>query len=459
MNGDNQTPIHCDPTKRHEFVLLFEVKDGNPNGNPDAGNLPRIDPETGHGIVTDVSVKRKVRDYVQRELRKDIFIQSEFALNSLIDQAAVDEGIERPYYTVEDADLSEWLKNSSIEDLQQDSGNSFRFAGVNFNKQAFTKTLKDLYVTQVQAVEDSIKELAKALDKQDKVAIENQELIDFLTEREPPVQLEEGFVSIKPDKSPKDLLQLCDEFEDMKRKIGKFASEIGKAAKGALKKDEREIVRKHLTDQYFDIKMFGAVLSTGINAGQVRGPMQIKFGRSIDRVVPLDHSITRCAITRSEDLLRKETEMARKPNIPYGLYRVHGYYNPSLACRKELVEGEKDKHEWKPFVTTDDLKDFWEALENMYEKHSASSAAAGEQATRGLWVFSHDTAKGNAHAHRLFELIKIAAFGDDGEPRSFEQYESRMEFPGKSNKPEEAHKIGEAKPLSDFPGVSITRLV
>ena len=168
-----------------------------------------------------------------------------------------------------------------------------------------------------------------------------------------------------------------------------------------------------MIDTYFDIRMFGAVLSTGINAGQVRGPMQIKFGRSIDPVMPFDYSITRCAITKSEDALRKETEMARKPNIAYGLFRVHGYYNPSLARRKIPVEGQKDKWEWAYYVSSNDMKDLWEAIEYMFEKHSASSAAAGEQATRGLWIFSHDTPKGNAHAHKLFELIEVPRCNDE----------------------------------------------
>jgi CRISPR-associated protein Csd2 len=148
--------------------------------------------------------------------------------------------------------------------------------------------------------------------------------------------------------------------------------------------------------------------------------------------------------------------MARKPNIPYGLYRVHGYYNPSLARRKKAVDGQReDKHEWVYFVRKPDMEAFWEALENMYEKHSASSAAAGEQATRGLWVFSHDTGKGNAHAHKLFELIDVPPCAEREEARAFQAYEKHMEFPFKEA------DLGEVKSLEslNFPGVSITRLV
>ncbi len=244
----------------------------------------------------------------------------------------------------------------------------------------------------------------------------------------------------------------------MLKKLQTFVTKnLSKNAKKKLEREDREKVRQRMINKYFDIKMFGAVLSTGINAGQVRGPMQIKFGRSVDRVVPLDHSITRCAITRSEDLLRKETEMARKPNIPFGLYRVHGYYNPSLAKYKKAVEGEKDKYKEETFVTKKDMGTFWDALENMYEKHSASSAAAGEQATRGLWVFTHDTGKGNAHAHDLFDLIKTKPCGQSKEPRCFEDYKDNIEYPGK--KDDARAELRKPKALADFPGVHISRLV
>ena len=140
MSENNKSiPIYLNPKKRHEFVLLFDVKDGNPNGNPDAGNLPRIDPETGHGIVTDVSVKRKVRDYVDRELEIPIFIQSEYALNSLIVGAAREVEIEPPRTVVEDEKLLNWLKANFVDGLELD-GNEALFAG-DFNKKLFSKTL------------------------------------------------------------------------------------------------------------------------------------------------------------------------------------------------------------------------------------------------------------------------------------------------------------------------------
>ena len=461
MDENNKTPIYLDPTKRHEFVLLFEVKDGNPNGNPDAGNLPRIDPEDGHGIVTDVSVKRKVRDYVQRELEIPIFIQSEFALNSLIFKTAKeDESIPVPRAEVSDEGLLRWLKNNaeSIEGLGLEENEAF-FDG-EFNKKSFGKMLKDFYKQQTDCLQKKLEEAAKELKEKSIYKSDDEYLLDALEDHEQ-LEIDDNQITFKEgvDKSTFDEKTITEIPKNMMQKLQAFINNLSKKATKKLEKEDREKVRQKMIDKYFDIRMFGAVLSTGINAGQVRGPMQIKFGRSIDRVVPLDHSITRCAITRSEDFLRKETEMARKPNIPYGLYRVHGYYNPSLAIRKKPVDGEKDKYEWVPFVKKEDLEAFWEALENMYEKHSASSAAAGEQATRALWVFSHDTAKGNAHAYKLFELIEVKPCGQDKEPRSFENYEANMDYPGKPTDPKKECQLCQPQPLTDFPGVSVTRLV
>jgi len=450
------TAIYLDSTKRHEFVLLFEVKDGNPNGNPDAGNLPRIDPETGHGIVTDVSVKRKVRDYVQRELEIPIFIQSEFALNSMIVGAAREKGIEPPRTVVEDEMLLNWLKANLPDGLEID-GNEALFNG-DFNQKTFSKYLQDRYKEKADGSEKKLKGIAKALRETGIYESDDDKLLELL-DGQNFLMIEGNSVSLTEEI---DREKIKDEiFTDIPKnmliKIRQFVKDMATGAKTKLEKSDREQVRQRMIDKYFDIRMFGAVLSTGINAGQVRGPMQIKFGRSIDRIVPIDHSITRCAITRSEDLLRKETEMARKPNIPYGLYRVHGYYNPSLARRKRPLEGQKENQEWEHYVTTKDMENFWEALEYMYEKHSASSAAAGEQATRGLWVFSHDTAKGNAHAYKLFELIEVKPVGEGNEPRKFEAYADRMEYPGKGTD----MNISQPQSLTDlgFPGVWITRLV
>lgn len=192
-----------------------------------------------------------------------------------------------------------------------------------------------------------------------------------------------------------------------------------------------------MINDYFDIKMFGAVLSTGLNAGQVRGPVQLTFAKSIDSVLPIDPTITRQARTTEDRMKTGTTEMGRKPLVPYGLYRAHGFYNPFLAKHPDTKEC---------FVTTDDLSALWEALANLFEfDHSASRQ---EMAVQGLWVFTHDNDKGKAHAHKLFKLIDIQPVGDDKVvPRSFSDYEGKFKPPASGRLKDE------------FKGVTLTRLV
>jgi CRISPR-associated protein Csd2 len=296
-----------DPTKRHDFVLLFDVADGNPNGDPDAGNLPRLDPETMQGLVTDVCIKRKVRNYVDA------------------------------------------LK-----------GTQERF----------------------------------------KIYIQNVEALSALNER------------------------------------AYTALDIKKPAGAKAKRDDIEKTRQWMCDNFYDIRMFGAVLTIKPNCGQVRGPMQLTFARSIDPIIPFDISITRIAITRKEDMAYVEvegdqsgkggkvTEMGRKAIVPYGLYRSYGFYNPLLA--------EKNKSD------SDDLAIFWDALQKMWEMDR--SASRGLMACRGLYVFTHESPYGNAPAHQLFDRIKVAKRDESSVPRSFADYEVRWE--------------------DDLPsGVTLTRLV
>jgi len=264
---------YLDPSKRHEFVLLFDVKDGNPNGDPDAGNMPRVDPETMQGLVTDVALKRKVRDYVTL-VKQDadghkIFIQSEAALNALLAEAAETVGTE-------------------------------------------------------------------------------------------------------------------------------------KKSKRADKNLQQEMARR-----YYDIRMFGAVLSTGdYNAGQVRGPAQITFARSFDPVLPLEFTITRQARTTEERMESGQTEMGKKPLVPYGLYRAHGFFNPYLAEQTG--------------VSADDLELYWDALTHLFDFDR--SAARGEMNVRGLVVFTHENKKGDAPAHKLFELVDVRKNDGVESPRDFSDY-------------------------------------
>lgn len=247
---------------RYEFVLLFDVTNGNPNGDPDAGNLPRLDPETNQGLITDVCLKRKIRNYVALEKEHDagyaIYMQEKSVLN-------------------------------------------------NQHKKAY-----------------------EALD-------------------------------IKPESK-------------------KLPKEAEKARQ----------VTEWMCNNFFDVRTFGAVMTTEVNSGQVRGPVQVAFASSIDPVIPMEVSITRMAVTNEKDL-EKERTMGRKHIIPYGLYRVHGYVSAKLAERTGFSE--------------DDLALLWRSLINMFEHDR--SAARGEMSTRKLVVFKHDHPMGNAPAHVLFDSVQV----------------------------------------------------
>ena len=274
-------------TRRHEFVLYFDVTNGNPNGDPDAGNMPRMDPETGHGLVSDVCLKRKVRNYVENFAARD------------------------------------------GRDARRDR----------------------IYVTEGAILNEKHRE---------------------------------AYLHLRPD--------------DAKAKTDK---------KLTPKSDEEALrLRQFMCDNLFDIRNFGGVLSTGINAGQVRGPVQFAFGRSVEPVLPLEVSITRMAATNEAE--RKDREqgddeqekrgdkrtMGRKHIVPYGLYRAHGYVSAPLASHPSKGTGFSDE----------DLELLYEALQNMFEHDR--SAARGEMATRKLVVFRHASALGNAHASELFARIR-----------------------------------------------------
>lgn len=188
--------------------------------------------------------------------------------------------------------------------------------------------------------------------------------------------------------------------------------------KKKLNEGDRNETKQKLIEERYDIRMFGAVLSTGLNAGQVRGPVQFTFAKSVDPIFRLDNAITRKAITKESDKKRKETEMARKPTVPYALYVAHGFYNPYFA----LEPNDPDKYK----VSEDDLSSLWESLEWMFNNDTA--AARGKMATRGLYVFSHDNMRGNAPSHKLFSRITVEKNNKDdkkkkGDPaRNFDDY-------------------------------------
>jgi CRISPR-associated protein Csd2 len=275
------TPIN----NRYEFVLLYDVENGNPNGDPDAGNMPRIDPETGYGIVTDVCLKRKIRNYIEL-IKKDaagyrIYVKEGTPLNQNHAEAYVAVG----------------LKSGS--------------------------------------------------------------------------------------KAP--------------------VTEVNNA-------------RKWMCANFFDVRTFGAVMSTGDNCGQVRGPIQINFSRSIDPIVQQEVTITRQTVTKIEDA-EKERTMGRKHIVPFGLYRAEGYVSAKLANDETKGTG----------FSAEDLELFWEALVNLFEHDH--SAARGKMAVRKLVIFKHESELGNAPSHRLFELVKINKKADANPPRSFSDYEITVDEP------------------------------
>lgn len=269
---------------RYDFVLLFDVKDGNPNGDPDAGNMPRVDDETGRGLVTDVSLKRKVRNFV-----------------------GIVKGEQPPF---------------------------------------------EIYVKE-KAI----------LNKQHERAYQGIGAADLLGG------------------------------EDKKRKGG---DKVGEA-------------RDWMCKNFYDVRTFGAVMSTGINCGQVRGPVQLTFARSIDPVVAQEHAITRMAVATEVEAEKQGGDnrtMGRKFTIPYGLYVAHGFVSAHLANQTGFSE--------------EDLELLWQSLAQMFEHDR--SAARGEMATRGLYVFKHDGQLGNAPAHSLFAHIQPKLNDGITVPRDFSDY-------------------------------------
>jgi CRISPR-associated protein Csd2 len=303
-------------THRYDFVLLFDVKDGNPNGDPDAGNLPRLDAETGHGLVTDVSIKRKLRNYV-----------------GMVKDCA-------PPYDI-------YIKEKAVLE---------RTHRIAYEKIGATAELAD-----------------------------------------------------DPDAKGK------------------------KKRKGS--EDSVRAARDWMCKNFFDVRTFGAVMSTGVNCGQVRGPVQLTFGRSIDPIVASEHSITRMAVATEAESEKQDGDnrtMGRKHTVPYGLYRAHGFVSAFLA--KQTKFG------------AEDLELLWQALSDMFEHDR--SAARGEMATRGLYVFEHAGELGNAHSHTLFDRLAINHKGDANAPaRDFGAYS--VSFDGKA--------LGLGETIEAAPGVKLTR--
>jgi len=276
--------------KRYEFAILFDVTNGNPNGDPDAGNAPRIDPETGHGFVSDVCLKRKIRNYI-------------------------------------------CIARGAANNQPQDG--------------------YDIYVKEMGVLSQ-----------------QHQRAYDAK--------------GLKTDAGKKEKAQQVYE------------------------------ARQWMCQTFFDVRMFGAVMTLDINCGQVRGPVQLAFARSVDPVTSLEQSITRKAVAterEAESQIEKHGQvtgtMGRKEIIPYGLYVAHGFISPHLAAGTGF--------------SAEDLSLLWESLESMFEHDR--SASRGEMATRKLIVFEHESPLGNAPAHKLFDLIRVSRKDMSRPPRAFTDYD------------------------------------
>ncbi|MDQ3508969.1 MAG: type I-C CRISPR-associated protein Cas7/Csd2 [Actinomycetota bacterium] len=373
------TKLHCDPEKRHDFVLVFDVTDGNPNGDPDAGNLPRTDPETLQGLVTDVALKRKVRNFVamvgedsEEPGRLKIFVEHHGVLNDQIRRAYVEQGMDAGK-RVETGVADDGVKANLRENVGE-IPSAFSFTDVPDDS--------DENPTVAYSGEYSEAEFKATMD----------ELGDVF--------------SAKTKKL----------FTDLKKSSGKPDKNRDNVVKA----------REWMCANFYDVRMFGAVMSTGLNAGQVRGPLQLTFARSVDAVVPQDLAVTRVAVTDEKDREKLQT-IGRKTLIPYGLYVGHGFFSPHLAKQTG--------------VAAEDLELFWDALVHMWDFDR--SASRGMMAPRGVYIFTHDARLGNAPAHKLFEKV-VPKLNGASSPRKFDDYS--VEAP-------------EDGPLEDFPGVTLTRLV
>lgn len=338
---------------RYEFVLLFEVRDGNPNGDPDAGNLPRLDPETGHGITTDVCLKRKVRNYV---------------------------GMTKGYKSPHDI----YIKEKAV--LGRAHFEAFEQLGIQLGEEAKA------------AVPSGIAEQVGELELPEGMSVE---------------VIEDGSsqLVVAPVMDKKEAQKWLKESELSKEVKGFFTRILKEVKTRKPKQEESEKGRAKMCETFFDIRTFGAVLAlkTAPNCGQVRGPVQLTFARSTDPIVALEHSITRMAVATEAEAEKQQGDnrtMGRKHTVPYGLYRAHGFISAHLAAQTRFSD--------------EDLNLFWEALINMFDHDR--SAARGEMATRGLFVFKHESALGNASAHKLFDRITVKRNGEVAVPRAFSDY-------------------------------------
>ena len=373
-----------------DFVIFFDVRDGNPNGDPDAGNLPRMDPQTGHGIVTDVCIKRKIRDYLstlkneQKAPLCSIYIQSQAALNSL-------------YF-----DAARLIKNDKLDSYSSVTEEEKR------RRQEDKKAVEALLVELDEEKNSDFKKLIGMPEGEPS----EDGLLDSTNEREGKPHFRDWLGSIEVDgmefhseygtlsylgeantkQKFQELFKQADvDYEGYKREFDTLVILMVKAAGkgGAQERKARDAVKRKMCELYDDIRLFGGVLTAGTNAGQIRGPMQLTFARSVDRIFQQDAAITRCAVTTARDWKKKQTEFGRKSWLSWAVFCQHGFYNPLLGEQTGLTCG--------------DLARFWEALACMFR--NSDSASKGEMTMHDIIVFVHDNPRGNAPSHVLFEAI------------------------------------------------------
>jgi CRISPR-associated protein Csd2 len=338
--------------KRYDFVMLIDVKDGNPNGDPDAGNLPRMDPETGHGLITDVCLKRKVRNYVG--------IRNDF---------------KEPY------DI--YIKEKAV--LGRAHVEAFHSLGIKLGEE-----------TRVIIPENLLDELSDFSLPEGISIEENDENSNLVIAADADVKVIK--TEIKDSKPSSVLKKFIDaNLKDVKARKPK-ADEVDKG-------------RGWMCNRFYDIRAFGAVLSlkSAPNCGQVRGPVQFTFARSVNQIVPSEHSITRMAVSteaESEKQSGDNRTMGRKFTVPYGLYRAHGFISAPLAIQTGF--------------STDDLSLLWEALEKMFDHDH--SAARGLMGMRKVIIFEHESKMGNAPSQHLFDLVSIDRKDQNKPPRDFKDY-------------------------------------
>lgn len=381
---------YCDPSKRMDFVIFFDVRDGNPNGDPDAGNLPRMDPETRQGIVTDVCIKRKIRDYLAGALGRKIYIQSKSSLNSLYFEAANNIV---SYNPEEDKDSDNIQQKKKLADKE---AVEVLLAVLNEDRDVEFKEL--LAIPEEEPSQNGKPELPDKEQKQPfrewlaSIDIDGLEFdpdsgeISYLGE----AKLAKDFKALFTDGDI--------DYQDYDKEIGTLAKLLANAKTsikgGGKEREARKAIKSKMCELYEDIRLFGAVLTAGTNAGQIRGPMQLTFGRSIEPILQMDAAITRCAITKTADWKKKQTEFGRKPWLNWAIYRQHGFFNPLLGRAREQ-DGTG--------ITKEDLARFWEALARMFR--NSDSASKGEMTMHDIIVFVHNNHHGSAPSHLLFNTI------------------------------------------------------